>query len=260
MSALYLLERIGGHRRRGVAVVLTAVLVVVLFGMVALTFDVGYLSNIRADLQHVADGTSLAGASAIGLEPDVIRARVHEYATKYRGLAKLSLADSDIVLGTWDANNGTFTPVANEDEDRVDAVRVFAEMSVARGNPAPLFFGTIFGKQLTNVSASATASFATGVAWNVVIVQDVTSSFKDDIPEARVADQALVDCIRDKAGGDTLVGLVTFTGYGQVVSPLEEVEASYDFISAAIAALDQCGRGSMPPCSGTNIAAGLVEA
>ena len=53
-------------RRRGVIAVLAALLMVVLFAMVAFAVDLGYITLVRTQLQAAADSAALAAAGASG--------------------------------------------------------------------------------------------------------------------------------------------------------------------------------------------------
>ncbi len=53
------------HLQRGTTAVLVVVTIPVLLGMAALTIDVGYIYNLRAQVQNTADAAALAGASAV---------------------------------------------------------------------------------------------------------------------------------------------------------------------------------------------------
>jgi hypothetical protein len=233
---------------------------VTLLGFAALTVDVGYVYNVRAELQNAADAMALAGTSALSLGPAAVRERVQEFAARQSGLLELDVQDGDIVLGLWQKDAAEFVALSGDDEENATAVRVIASMTQDRGNAAQLFFAGILGVTTMNVSASATGAFASSKGWNVVIVQDVTGSFEDEIDESRVADQGLLDCIKDNTGGHTQVGLVVFTGYGFVLSGMQTMDTGYGSLSAQIASIDRCNSGAMPPCSGTNIGAGLDKA
>ncbi len=243
--------RTQARERRGVVVVTVLVMLIVIVGFAALTIDVGYMYNVRADLQHTADSAAL---SAVQLLPDEIKARLAA-----RDMAEMNLngvvIDRDVVLGNWDWTTSVFTPNGIP----VNAVHVYSQRSKTNGNPVGLFFAPILGVHQTDVSASATAALGRVKRWDVVIVQDVTGSFVDEIDEAREADQGLLDCIREHAP-ETHVGLVTFTGYGQVVAPLKSVTDQYSSLSAAISTINNCGKPGMPPCSGTNIGVGIDKA
>jgi Flp pilus assembly protein TadG len=247
------------HRRRGAALIFVLVCLVVLLGFSALTIDVGYIYNVRAELQNAADAMSLAGASALAEGPDQVRARVLEFAQKHAGLARLDIRDEDILLGEWNPDTQQFSPLFGSDEEGADAVRVIARMTTSRGNPLQLFFAPLLGRNSTNVVASATAGNGTGSQWDIVIVQDVTGSFVDEIDEARLADKGLLDCIRNHSPG-TGLGVVTFTGYGHQLSAFKNVEDDYNNLSAMIGKINSCGKSGMPKCSGTNIGVGLDKA
>jgi len=248
-------------RKRGATAVVVATCIPVILGFAALTIDMGYLYNVKIELQNAADAAALACASGLPEGVDEAHARAmlfaHKNAADKRSVA---LDVNDVQAGVWDFPSIAFTSLADSGVAIADACRVTATLNSERGSAVDLFFGGIFGKRTTDLSASATAAFATGEQWDVVIVQDVTGSFKNDIDDARLADQALLDCIRDHSGAETQVALVAFTGFPFVLSPLENIDTSYDAISAAVSSLDECGSGSMPACSGTNIAAGLTAA
>ena len=88
----------------------------------------------------------------------------------------------------------------------------------------------------------------------------MTGSFKNELADARVADQAMLDCIKDHTSGESLVGIVGFTGFDTVLAPLQTIDTGYDELSQAISDIDKCGSSGMPECSGTNIGAGLDAA
>ena len=66
--------------------------------------------------------------------------------------------------------------------------------------------------------------------------------------------------IEQRTSGDTLVGMVTFTGVAQDYVPLDSMEVGYESLSTAIDDLNNCGSEGMPPCSGTHVGAGMERA
>ena len=70
-------------------------------------------------------------------------------------------------------------------------------------------------------STSAVAAYSTDDQWDVLVVQDVTTSFAAEISDAREANKVLLDCLQQRTSGDTLVGMVTFTGVAQDYVPLD---------------------------------------
>lgn len=235
-------------------------MLVVLMGFVALAVDVGLMDNVKSELQNAADAAALAGASAVGKPPATIRNRAIEYAAAQTGMADPDVQIQDVLLGRWDKSYRIFTPLTGDAEKSANAVKVTTQMTQARGNPVQLLFANVFGKSTAEISASAVATRQTGKPWNVVITQDITNSFTNEIADARKADQALLDCIRANWSDESEVGIVAFTGAGQVIAPIVNVGEGYDLLSAKIAGLKPCGSTGMPKCSGTNIGAGIDSA
>lgn len=242
------------HSRRAVAAIFSLVILVVLLGFTALTVDIGHIYNVRAELQNAADAAALAAIQLLPNEAEAL-ATARKYANMNHAQYGDVVGKADVLLGRWDWDLGTFAVGGTP----VNAVHVYTHRSKKNGNPVDLFFAPIFGKQATEVSASATAALGRANRWDVVIVQDVTGSFVEEIDEARLADLALLDCINTNAP-DTLLGLVTFTGFGKVIAPLKSVSSQYDSLKTAINKITNCGVGTMPKCSGTNIGAGLDAA
>ena len=129
-------------RRRGATVVLTAVLIPVLLGCAALSVDVSYMFDIAQHTQHTADAGALAGATALW----------DELALEYRDRALVivaknqhsrgyhSLEDLIIQVGLWNSTDHVFTPMADDEADQANAVRV-----VASRHNVPLFFARLLG-------------------------------------------------------------------------------------------------------------------
>jgi hypothetical protein len=104
----------------------------------------------------------------------------------------------------------------------------------------------------------------------VALVQDVTGTFAEEIGDARVADQALLNCISNNFV-DARMGLTVFTGTSHIMTPmlpvgLPENSSNYDAMSDAIYNLNACvpeGAASFPPmpnCSGTHVGIGIESA
>jgi hypothetical protein len=166
------------------------------------------------------------------------------------------LTDADIQRGTWDFDSKTFTAGGAN----ANAVRVTTRMSQANGNPVGTLFAGVLGFDNVNVSTSAVAAYSTDDEWDVLVVQDVTTSFSAEIGDARDANHVLLDCLQQRTSGDSLVGMVTFTGVATDYAPFDTMEMGYDALSTAIDGLNSCGNDPMPPCSGTHVGAGMERA
>jgi hypothetical protein len=242
-------------RTGGVQIWVAGALIAVV-GMAGLAVDSSYFFVMNNRLQISADSAALAGALFLEDE-DAMRAEALKYA-------QMNLAEDDQILdqvndvqsGHWDHDAKIFTTGGAP----LNAVQVTTRMAQENGNAAGTFFASVLGFGEVDITASAVAAYADNKEWDVMVVQDVTGSFTDEIGDARNANQALLDCIVDRISGESLVGMVLFTGVSSPYYPFQTLETSYDALSSAISNLDSCGNGSMPPCSGTHVGAGMEEA
>lgn len=241
----------------GFVLVLVTVGMVLIAGFAALAVDGARLASMRTQCQTTADGAALAAVNELP-DLDAVRARALEYAAKNMpaGVHGAVLAPSDVETGHWDPGSRVFTPGSAS----ADAVRLTIRRTADSGNALPLTLGRVFGQDSSDVLATAVASFGTAQKWDVTLVQDVTGSFSQEIEDAKDGDQVLLDCILDHAHEDSRFGLVTFTGWGQLVSPMLEIGSGHATLTSKISSIDECGSYGMPPCSGTDVAAGLETA
>jgi hypothetical protein len=216
--------------RRGSIFVIVVICFMAMLAFVALGVDYGAVASARAELQIAADAAALAGASGL---PD----------------------EAEVIVGKWDNTTKAFTPGMVADSD---AVQVTARYTLE----TPI--SSIFGFPSVDLVAQAGGGApAQGRVPDLVIVQDVTTSFRAEIAKARTADQALVDCIQSKADPESKVGLVAFSGLEKnLLAPAELVTyaSSYATVTSAISSIALCDNPGMPACLYTNIAAGLFAA
>jgi Flp pilus assembly protein TadG len=160
-----------GNNEAGVVIILVAVVMIVLIAIAALAVDVGYLLVGRNELQNAADASALAATRQLGAiyEPmsysDQQSYTCDPYADGVIPMAKavsnsaagqnVTVLDSDVVIGTWDASSKVLTPTLNQP----DAVRVTTRRdgNVVSG-PIGTFFARIFNVQSAPVTATATAA------------------------------------------------------------------------------------------------------
>jgi len=141
--------------RKGTVAVLTACMLVVIFGMVAFAIDVGYITHARAEFQRTADSSALAAAMYL---PDQDKARqvAVSLADTNKETVGPNLETSDVEFGYWDRDLATFvTPAPSH--YLVNAVRVTVRRTELRGNPLQLFFAQIIGNAQADVTVSAIA-------------------------------------------------------------------------------------------------------
>ena len=248
---------------RGAVLVWMVGAIAAVIAVSTLAVDMSHIYVVRNQLQISADAAALAGATAISDVTDM-RFEAKKYAQLNMPEVSNILADADIQRGHWDHDSRTFTAGGAPQ----NAVKVIARMSQGSGNAAETYFARVFGVDDVDVTTSAVAAYSTDDEWNVIVVQDVTSSFSAEIADAREGNHALLDCLQQRTSGDSLVGMVTFTGVANNYQPLEEMEMGYDTLSDAIDGLAPCGSvdgddddsNDMPACSGTHVGAGMERA
>jgi Flp pilus assembly protein TadG len=240
---------------RGAAFVMFVGLTVVLFGASAVAVDLSSGFAARSQLQATADAAALAAAKQLP-NSTAARATAHDLVTRNMSVSAYGnvAVDADILIGRWNPTTRTFTNNATPP----NSVRVTTRRSAANNNAIGVSFAGFLGADRMNVSASATAVYGPGLLpWDVMIVQDVTSSFGVEIADARAGDQVLLNCIRDNTSGTSRVGVTLFTGVGLLHQNFLAIGTGYSTLQTKIGQLRVCGSAGMPACSGTNIAAGL---
>jgi len=151
------------------------VLLTTLLGMAALTVDLSYMWNVRADLQRAADAAALAATASLAENEDAFaKARVsaQDYVERNAILNEtLHIALEDVEIGRADLIDGeyVFTPVA--DGEYADAVRI--QLQATRD----FFFGQVLGRTQKTLGAAATALL---VPRDIAIVADLSASHNDD--------------------------------------------------------------------------------
>ncbi|WP_394831295.1 pilus assembly protein TadG-related protein [Pendulispora rubella] len=148
-------------RQRGaISVWFALVLVFVLGAFVALAVDVGHLWLVRSELQNAADSAALAGVRDLnGLATQypfaLSAARTYGDANQANG-TYANIDPADVTLGRWDLDNRTFTPTLLPPY-AVNAVRVTARRTAAKGNAIDMYFAQLLGIGSQDVTAQAVA-------------------------------------------------------------------------------------------------------
>lgn len=193
-------------RRRGAAIVFTAMTMVVLIGFAALTIDVGYMYSVRIDLQNAADAAALTAASAYASEygtalrskgeNNALQKVRHLAIQRAKSLADLNtsmgtdstkLQNKDITLGYIVVNSASDALDTDADPRSFNAVHVIARRDGQGPNGAvELFFAQIFGYSETEVTASAVAAFEDRVA-AVVNPPLIPFTIDEDVFEQQMA-------------------------------------------------------------------------
>jgi hypothetical protein len=245
---------------RGAVLVTTALLLTVLLVCAALTVDLGYLYCARAQLQNAADAAALAGIAELrsGGDDWAVRDAAADVAAANEAAASpVQLdADRDVVIGRYDWRAGAFS--AGTDGGRGSAVKVVARRTDdSPAGPIALFFAPIFGKRSADVSAEAVAAIPPR---EVVVCQDHTYSFREELEEAKAADVALTAAMSARAIAGDRVGLVSFAEAADRLLDLAPLPAGESLFEDACMSITPCREPYLDGCHGTDIGAGITEA
>lgn len=130
--------------------VVVAICLIAMLSFGALVVDVGWARASATHLQTAVDAAALAGAASVDEGPEAVRAQARAIAAMHVAGGKvIELADSDIELGTWDKQSGTFTPTP---DDSGDIVRVRHELTGVSA-----FLGPLLGKDHYDLVRGAVA-------------------------------------------------------------------------------------------------------
>lgn len=150
------------ERRRGAVAVLSAVLMTVVLGFVALSVDVGYIATARSRLQATSDAAALAAGLSLGstsaTTTDLVNSAREIALLNYYGSANQPsgaqiMSNSDLTIGTWNPTTRTFTPGGTVAS--ANAVRVVTHQSTSTGNALKLFFAPAIGKSTQDIASTA---------------------------------------------------------------------------------------------------------
>ncbi len=153
------------HRRQGAILVLTAVMMIMIFALLAFSVDLGYVALTRTQLQITADAAALAGAGTMvgGMEAAEQEVRKYVGLHKNHGTA-VDESKTEIRFGNWDTRERRFEPGADE----TNAMEV-----TVHSLPRPFFFARVLGRDAFQSEASAVASFAPR---DIMLVLDFSGS------------------------------------------------------------------------------------
>ncbi len=185
------------NERRGIVVVMTAFVLVVLFAFLALSLDIGRMVLTETEMQNAVDAAALAASQEIAAAVHAagqgeggahIDANSNAVAAARAVAAQVAAAngvyvdpDTDITFGRrgYDATTGTW-PI-EWGGSPVNVVKVVASKSnpdpTAPDAKLPLAFGWAVGKDSVEMTSSATAFVE---ARDLVLVLDFSGSMSDD--------------------------------------------------------------------------------
>lgn len=147
-------------KHRGVSMLYAIIVIGALFMFASLAVDVARVQVAKTELRRTADAAARYAAMGIPSGISTVRARAKDAADDNAADGNtVTIGNSDIEFGTWDAAARTFTVLSGAARSDANAVRVTASRKAANGTAVPLTFARVFGKTSCDVTASATAMY-----------------------------------------------------------------------------------------------------
>lgn len=169
-------QRLFDRQRKGNIVCLTAVLMVVLMGMLAFSLDLGYLYVTRAQLQRSADAAALAAAWELVDAESLSSAANYPYAEcSARAKAVEFAALNDVLtldpeVSQQDIQVGVLDNIFDRDAQFVfnssappNAVSVRVRRDATLNGQVPLIFARVLGLDQTSIVTEAVAATITNI-------------------------------------------------------------------------------------------------
>jgi Flp pilus assembly protein TadG len=268
------------RRDRGSMAAMCAVMIPVFIGFGALAINQGYYTYRNQLLRQTVQSAALAAANNLKTYYSTgSSATVVSTAQAYGGYNMPSgqygtvIPSGNVVLGTWNASSYTFTSGGTTP----NAVQITGLSTAANGNAVPMYFGSLFGKTGTDITATAVASYVagngsgvgvgsgtgTGRLFNTIVINDMSQSFNGEISDQKKADQALLDCVKGQTGSTSNFGITFMNGHSSIYQPLVPAGANYTALGLKITLIASCSILDLqdPNCStGSNVASGLYSA
>ncbi|MCD6362330.1 MAG: VWA domain-containing protein [Armatimonadetes bacterium] len=198
-----------------------------LMGMAALSIDFGKVYVADQQLQNVADAAALAAAAEARAGPydDDIKAAAVAVAHQNAVLGNdVDLSADDVEIGFIDPDTNEFALGWSRREPPV--VRVTVHRTATSDDGAiPMSFSRLFGVDEIPLTATAMAGLTAVVhprrAVEIVIVQDCSGSFQQEIECAKDADRTLVNLVDENCVDGDKMGAVGFNTEAYILTQTE---------------------------------------
>lgn len=166
------------QNKRASILPLVAVSMTILFIMMAVVVDFGWIFLAQNQLQNTADASALAAASQL-IDEDILSGNsnqtddvvdTRDYAEIYAGLNQAALRnimldrnnsndpDGDVVVGYIDDPNDYQSPFESASVSSYNSVKVQTRLAQTMNGPLALFFGAFTGATQIELSAQTVAS------------------------------------------------------------------------------------------------------
>jgi hypothetical protein len=168
----------GRRHRKGVILVLFALMLIVLMAILAFAIDIGVTVHHRAAAQNAVDAAALAGAAVLERGHAAVNGNAVRKATRQYFQLNQPGVNPQVLLGRWDPVHRLFDPGVGSQLE-VNAVRVSAHWQFNS------FFGRVLGHAKYAAGAEAIATGGRDVTGprDIVLMIDQTSALLKPNPD-----------------------------------------------------------------------------
>jgi hypothetical protein len=248
-------------RRRATVLVYSMFATIALLAIVSLAVDFGRMQLAKTELQSATDAAARYGVKGLSSGTASVKSLVVTAGSenKVNGAGLVIDPTADIEFGEWDPTTKTFTVLTGAAQSSATAIRVTGRLMASRGTAVPLVFGSVFGQTTCDIKSVCVAA-TSATANDVFLIQDITTSFKEELPDAKIGDQGLLDRMYSFSAPKSRLAIAVHTGWGTTLAPLTEISTNYSYLTSRITSIKVAGSTGMPVASGTDIASGFDEA
>jgi hypothetical protein len=140
------------YKYRGVAMIYALMIMTALCMILSLAVDYGHAQLVKTELRRTADAAARAAAAYIYSDLNAGTSAAIDVASRNKSDgSSVTLSPTDIQFGNWDVNSKKFTLTSSSSQ--INAVRVVASRTQARGDAVPMMFAHVLGRNFCDVQA-----------------------------------------------------------------------------------------------------------
>lgn len=207
-------------------------------GFAALSVDISYINMSKTQSQNVADAASHAAFVSYRATQNLSAAdAAAEFIVSQNTVGGGQASLERVEYGEWDFDSLQFTV----NSAYINSARAVVSRNTASGNELKLFFAPLLGQTTANVRGQAVSA---GRTRQIMLVTDVSCSFRSDIDSARDANIAFLDYMAahpypgDLLGQAVFAGRKTFPLLHELASPIQD----YNSLLSEFQKLNICSR------------------
>jgi putative Tad-like protein involved in Flp pilus assembly/von Willebrand factor type A domain-containing protein len=215
---------------QGSVAIVMALCMTVFFGFAALGLDLACARYARLQLENATDAAAhaaLVRLRATGSLAEATNMAISVAAANKVWGKSLTVRSSDITFGGWDFNYQTFTPGVSP--PNAVAVNGLRSATAGADGAINLMFARVLGYTSVNLAEQGIAAFRIR---SVVVAEDITGSFWDNIDDARNADVTLLDQMHGFNIPADRIGMQVFTGASSQWTALTDISSAYATVRA----------------------------